>query len=103
MEARGLSRCVREIRKPRPPIPRAQVKGNDVTWNYRIIDHGEWLALHEVYYDEAGNPRSYTSEPCTFFAHDDEGADGVIRSLEMAFSCAKSLAVLPISVFSEEG
>lgn len=25
-----------------------------MTWNYRIIDHGDHLALHEVHYDAAG-------------------------------------------------
>lgn len=35
-------------------------------WNHRILAHeykGEiYLQIHEVYYDDDGNPKSYTSE-----------------------------------------
>lgn len=37
-------------------------------WNYRVMRHvaptsGEvWHAIHEVYYDEAGNPSSWTAD-----------------------------------------
>jgi hypothetical protein len=38
-----------------------------MTWNYRVIRHKEGhLALHEVYYNEAGQPRAYSQQPVTF-------------------------------------
>jgi len=38
-----------------------------VSWNYRIIKHidkdgDEYFAIHEVYYDEAGNPNGVTED-----------------------------------------
>lgn len=39
-----------------------------MTWNYHIIDHGDHLAFHEVHYDAAGGPVSYTDSPATFVA-----------------------------------
>jgi len=46
-----------------------------MTWNYRIIEHKNtdgslWFAIHEVYYDEAGTPKSCSEEPC--FAHGED-------------------------------
>ncbi len=28
-------------------------------WNYRIINHGDYYALHEVFYDDDGTPVTY--------------------------------------------
>lgn len=64
------------------------------TWNYRIIDHGDHLALHEVHYDEAGAIKSYTEEPITFVADPEEGSIGIIGALFNAASNAQSLPVL---------
>jgi len=46
-----------------------------MTWNYRILEHknadgSSWFAIHEVYYDEAGTPKSCSEEPC--FAHGED-------------------------------
>lgn len=39
-----------------------------MSWNYRIVkttfEQGDRYAIHEVYYDESGNPTSRTVEPC---------------------------------------
>lgn len=67
-----------------------------MAWNYRILDHGEWLALHEVYYDDAGEPNGWTVDAITFGAHSDEGAEGVIASLEMALADARKRPVLKV-------
>lgn len=37
-------------------------------WNYRMLRHThgpgeEWLAIHEVYYDEKGNVVTWTEDP----------------------------------------
>jgi hypothetical protein len=63
-----------------------------MSWNYRIIDFGTHKALHEVYYDDAGNPRAYTAEPATFVADpsEDDGSEadeisgGLTRAMEAA-------------------
>lgn len=35
-----------------------------MSWNYRVIRAQDGtLAIHEVYYDEAGKPRAYTEDP----------------------------------------
>lgn len=37
-----------------------------MTWNYRVIRHGEtedFYAVHEVYYDKDGTPHSWSTNP----------------------------------------
>ncbi len=70
-----------------------------MTWNYRIIDHGEYLGLHEVHYDDAGKPKSCTADPITFVADAEEGADGIVKALEMALIDARTRPVLKVSEF----
>jgi len=68
------------------------------SWNYRIIDHGDWLGLHEVYYRD-GKPHSYTAEPASFACGPEEGRDGIARSLEKALRDARERDILPVSAF----
>jgi hypothetical protein len=63
------------------------------TWNYRVVDHGDYVALHEVHY-EHGVPVARTSEPCVFMADSDEGAAGIIASLELALEGARKELLL---------
>ena len=47
-------------------------------WNYRVIefvdpDREPWRAIHEVYYNDDGTPRSYGENPATVIEEDDEG------------------------------
>ncbi|MFT4055201.1 MAG: hypothetical protein QM681_11905 [Novosphingobium sp.] len=72
-----------------------------MTWNYRVIDHGHSLSLHEVHYDEAGQPNAYTTEPVTFVCDPEDGAAGLIGSLERALVGAKALPVLKPSDFPQ--
>lgn len=65
-----------------------------MSWNYRIIDHGTHLALHEVYYDQRGRVNTWSAEPTTFISDTDEGADGLALSLEQALSDARNRPVL---------
>lgn len=65
-----------------------------MTWNYRIIDHGDWLGLHECFYDENDKPNGWTADPITFSCDKDEGTDGIIKSLELALADAKKHPVL---------
>ena len=54
-----------------------------MTWNYRIVQYvdGSGYGLHEVYYDENGQPWSMTSDPARFVSDPDEGPSGVKGSL----------------------
>ena len=66
-----------------------------MTWNYRVVRHPDGtLALNEAYYDDAGALKAATAEPISFVADPDEGLDGIVRSLEMAFADAKRHPVL---------
>jgi hypothetical protein len=58
------------------------------TWNYRVIDFGTHKALHEVYYDEGGNPNGWTETPATFGCDADEDATEIAGALAMAISDA---------------
>ena len=65
-----------------------------MTWNYRIVRHPQgWLALHEVYYGEDGQPNGYTENPASFGANEDEGPAGIIAALEMALRDARERPV----------
>ncbi len=33
------------------------------TWNYRVIEEDGVFVIHEVYYDDAGQPEYFTAEP----------------------------------------
>ncbi|MEI5687747.1 hypothetical protein [Sphingomonas kyungheensis] len=70
-----------------------------MTWNYRIIDFGDHLALHEVHYDEAGKPTSYTAEPATFVVDPDCGHE-IVSELTMALQDATSKPVLAVGEFN---
>lgn len=70
-----------------------------MTWNYRIIDFGHHVALHEVYYDAAGKPRSYAEQPASFVA--DPGCAGEIASaLAMALKDATERPLLAAANFA---
>lgn len=85
-----------------------------MTWNYRIVkfkntprnkeftgeDH--YYALHEVYYNEAGKPDGITENPITFVCDEEEGPDGITRSLERALKDAKNRPVLRAEDLTEE-
>ena len=47
-----------------------------MSWNYRLIHHDkakhEWIGLHEVYYDDDGEIRYYTENPCRILWDIDE-------------------------------
>lgn len=67
-----------------------------MTWNYRILDHGDHFALHEVFYSPRGKPNGWTENAISFTAHPEEGAEGVIGSLEMALADARKHPVLRV-------
>lgn len=65
-----------------------------MAWNYRIINHGDWFGLHEAYYGEDGKPNGYTTDAISFVCDEDEGAAGIIASLEMALADARKHPVM---------
>lgn len=69
-------------------------------WNYRIINFGSHIALHEVHYDDDGNPRAYTTNPASFVADLDEGVEGIAAALDMA-RCDANLSWLTPSDFPD--
>ena len=73
-----------------------------MSWNYRIIRHKEGhFSLHEVYYDDAGKPNGYTTDPISFVSDKEEGPDGIIESLEHALKDARTKPVLDASIFEQ--
>ena len=67
-----------------------------MTWNYRIVKYSkrknaeDWYGIHEVYYDNDGNPMGMTVEPVSFGG---ETSEGVIEALEMALKDAKEHSI----------
>ena len=66
-------------------------------WNYRIIDFGTHLALHEVHYDKAGNIKAYGAEPASFVCDLNEGQDGIARAVYLAFRDAQDRSILKVA------
>ncbi len=77
-----------------------------MTWNYRIIRHhhpaGDYFALHEVYYGDAGKLDGYTADPIDFMCDIEEGPEAIARSLEIALADAKRHPVLDIAEFGPD-
>lgn len=67
-----------------------------MSWSYRILEKDGWLALHEVYYDDEGEPFLWTEDPITFVVEEEEGAKGVADALCLALADAESRSVLRI-------
>jgi hypothetical protein len=69
--------------------------GGVMSWNYRIIrsklDGADYFALHEVFYDEDGNPTSRTDAPVDFGG---DSPEEVIEGLRMALSDAQKHPVM---------
>lgn len=77
-----------------------------MTWNYRIIRHhhpeGDHLALHEVYYDDAGRPTQYTAAPIDFTGPVEDGPEGIAERLERALADTRRHPVLDATDFPSE-
>jgi len=59
------------------------------TWNYRVISaycgNGEFeYAIHEVYYNEAGEPTSWSTNPAGVLAGEPEGVQCQIALFQSA-------------------
>jgi hypothetical protein len=71
-----------------------------VTWNHRVIDHGEFndercLAIHEVYYDADGKPEMMTESPIGIAGETLEELGETLDRMKLALG----KPVLPIGIF----
>ena len=61
-----------------------------MTWNYRIIRHkgevSEWLAIHEVFYDDEGNPDGCTENPIHIIGDDLEEIEKTLEYMQLALN-----------------
>ncbi|WP_414470867.1 hypothetical protein [Microvirga sp. M2] len=66
------------------------------SWKYRIVRYrdGSGYGLHEVFYDEGGNPTARTEEPIGFDACLREGPEEIARLLQQALEDAQAQSVL---------
>lgn len=69
---------------------------NIMAWTYRIVDHGQHFALHEVCLDDQGNPRDWVRRSIDFACDLDDGPEGIISSLEQALVAAKAAPSLVV-------
>lgn len=65
-----------------------------MSWNYRIIEFGTHLALHEVYYDKRGKVRGWTAEPAGFISDLAGSSAEIVDSLARALDDARRRPVL---------
>ena len=68
-----------------------------MSWNYRIVKYpGEFggFGLHEVYYDNKGQPWGMTTEPAGFIADLDQEPKEIIKMLKMAIKDTRKRGVL---------
>ncbi len=61
------------------------------SWNYRIIRHPDYVALHEVYYDEDGRVSGWTEDPAQFVG---DSPRDLINTLERALKNASEQSAL---------
>ena len=50
--------------------------------DHRVIDHGSWLGIHEVYYNESGRPTGFTPESVAVIVDAGESPQAVRRTLD---------------------
>lgn len=71
-------------------------------WNNRILFHadkrGDWYGLHEVFYDDKGQPTACTVEPMTGAY---ESVSDLRRSLELMLKDARSRK--PVLIYDDFG
>jgi hypothetical protein len=56
-----------------------------MSWNYRVLQNENSVAIYEVYYDENGEPHSCTMSPVSPLAEDVEGLKKDLEKMEQAF------------------
>ena len=67
-----------------------------MSWNYRVLDHGTHLAVHQVYYHDDGSVMDWEEEPATFSTVPQLGVADIVLWLERALSDARQRPVLRV-------
>ncbi|MCW1383535.1 hypothetical protein OLX02_11970 [Novosphingobium sp. KCTC 2891] len=67
-----------------------------MAWTYRIVDHGEHFVLHEVDLGEDGAVRDWVRRSIDFACDRDEGATGILSSLQVALAEARNAPIMAI-------
>ena len=63
-----------------------------MTWNYRVVDHGDYgVAVHEVYYDDAGIITHWAPAPRRIEA---DTVDDIAEDLELMLAELRKRPVL---------
>lgn len=52
-----------------------------MSWNYRIIAHEGYYAVHEVYYNSDKKPNGYTKNPVSLWDEDIDGINIIIENI----------------------
>lgn len=68
-----------------------------MTWNYRIVHYravGTGYGLHEVYYNDKGEPVTMGTDGARFHADADEGPSAIVEMLSKALKDAQQRGVL---------
>lgn len=65
-------------------------------WTYRIVDHGQHFALHEVRLDSNGKVADWVRRAIDFACDRDRGPEGIVASLEQALREARSAPLLKV-------
>ena len=71
-----------------------------MSWNYRVVKNyhvegEEYFAIHEVYYDDDGNPKACTALPVAFLGND-------IADLKAVLDMAKQACDKPVLDYYED-
>lgn len=67
------------------------------TWDYRIIDHGNQLSLHEVTYRANGTVANWSKRPVRFVADVHSGPMEIVEMLQIALESARRRPVLRLA------
>ena len=74
-----------------------------MNWNHRVLRrkdpvHGDWYGVHEVYYNDAGEPTMCTQEPASICG---ESIPELCRQLDHISMCIHNTEVLEYEQFKE--
>lgn len=73
------------------------------TWDYRIIDHGTHLGLHEVAYRRDGTIQHWSRRPLRITVRPEEGREGIVELLAAAMESAARRPILKLEQIERVG
>jgi hypothetical protein len=63
--------------------------------DHRVIDHGSWLGIHEVHYDQNGRPAAFTANAVAVIVDAGEGPEAVRATLEQMHGALENPVLTP--------